>query len=489
MTARWIRLLLVPGSVLCGIVLCSIVLCSIVSCDSGNGESDPDLVINQVTANSSDGSTDVTGVYEMHLSANYWVARADHPDKILKDQQGIKTLNEFAYANDPNMVDLVNYPKERTGEDVASIILSVSKPYNKELFYRDGRKVADSDYARYTANLNLNALADIIPVQFAMVLQRADMRTWPTEDSVFKSKETFDLDRFQENGLFPADVVVVLHESEDGLWNFVQSYNYAAWVRKDKIVTGQRAEIIHYMNSTRFIVVTGSKVTTNFTPHSPEISELQLDMGVRLSLVDADKMSPNVDGQNPYASYAVHLPVRGEKDQLEFKIALIARSQDVRLGYLPYTRKTIIKQTFKFLGERYGWGHSYNARDCTGLVSEVYKTVGIYLPRNSGQQGRSPIGENIHFSPDATAEEKLKALASASAGDLLYSSGHVMMYLATENNQPYVIHDLSGSGWKDEDGKYHKGVFNGVSVTPLLSTHMSPEFTYFDKMYSIKKVR
>jgi cell wall-associated NlpC family hydrolase len=457
-------------------LIAALALCGITSCDSS-------------TTNDPGWPTDVIGVEEMHLSADYWIDKTDHQDKLLRDEKEIEAFNNFAFANDPNMVDLSGYPAELPGDEVADIIQSISKPYKKDLYYRDGGKVGDADYGRYTASLNLDALSDVIPVRFGMVLQRADMRTWPTQDVVFKSQETYDLDRFQENGLFPADVVAVLHESEDGLWYFVQSYNYAAWVQKDNIVIGPWAEIIQHRNSQRFLVVTGSKVTTNFNPHAPAISELQLDMGVRLPLVDPDEMSHNVDGQNPVASYAVQLPVRDDNGELAFRTALIARSQDVRLGYLPYTRKNIIEQAFKFLGERYGWGHSYNARDCTGLVSEVYKTVGIFLPRNSGQQGHSPIGDNIHFSSEATAEEKLQAIASADVGDLLYSTGHVMMYLGTVDGQPYVIHDLSGSGWVDEDGKYQEGVLNGVSVTPLTPIHTSRETSYFDQMYAIKKIR
>lgn len=425
----------------------------------------------------------------MHLSADYWVNKATASDKILKNQDEIDAFNNFAFANDPNLVDLASYPEQLSGEEVANIIQSISKPYDKDLFYRDGGKLTDTDYERYSAKLNLNDLQDVVPIRFGMVLQRADMRTWPTEDVVFKSQETFDLDRFQENGLFPANAVAILHESKDGLWYFVQSFNYAAWVQKDKIVIGSRPKIVEYENAERFLVVTGSKVTTNFNPHAPAISELQLDMGVRLSLADPDTLSHDVDGQNPYSSYAVQLPVSNENGELDFRTALIARSQDVHLGYLPYTRRNIIRQAFKFLGERYGWGHSYNARDCTGLVSEVYKTVGIFLPRNSAQQSNSPIGENIRFSPNDPAKEKLQVLASADVGDLLYSTGHVMLYLGTVDDQPYVIHDLSGSGWTDEDGNYQEGVFNGVSVTPLSPMHMSQEFTYLDMMYTIKKIR
>jgi len=425
----------------------------------------------------------------MHHSAKHWANLAERPDEILKDEQGILALAEAAFASDPHMVDLAAYADELTHTEVTDIILSMSKPYKSELYHRDGGKVETADYDSYQASLNLENLADKVVVRFGMVLQRADMRTWPTNDVVFKSQETFDLDRFQENALFPADMVAVLHESNDGHWVFVQSFNYAAWVQKNSIAIGQRNEILDYKNDERFLVVTGSKVTTNFNPHAPTISELQLDMGIRLPLADLEESDHSVDGQDHSASHAVRLPVRDENDELGFRTALIARSQDVQRGYLPFTRRNIIAQAFKFLGERYGWGHSYNARDCTGLVAEVYKSFGIQLPRNSGQQGLSPIGDSIEFTATSSEEDKLNAVVAADVGDLLYSTGHVMLYLGTVDDMPYVIHDLSGFGWAGEDGEVQEAVLNGVSVTPLMTLHSSRDTTYFEEIYAIKTIR
>lgn len=466
MITRWKSVFIIAASTACGLA----------SCDAGEA-SDPGW------------STDVIGIEEMHLTADHWADMAKHPDEVLSNEQEIAALTQEAFVNDQNMVDLATYPDEQSGADITDIIRTISKPYQSELFFRDGGKVESADYDRYQASLNLAALPDVVPVRFGMVLQRSDMRTWPTLDVVFKSQETFDLDRFQENGLFPADMVAVLHESEDGQWYFVQSFNYAAWVRKEKVAVGQRVDILDYKNAARFLVVTGSKATTNFNPHAAQISELQLDMGVRLPLADLDDTANNVDGQNPYASYAVRLPVSEENGALGFRTALIARNQDVRRGYLPFTRRNIVEQAFKFLGERYGWGHSYNARDCTGLVSEVYKTFGIQLPRNSGQQGNSPIGESTQFTAETSAEDKLRAVVSADVGDLLYSTGHVMLYLGTVDGMPYVIHDLSGFGWVGEDGEVQEGVLNGVSVTPLTPIHSSRDTTYFEEIYAIKKIR
>ena len=63
------------------------------------------------------------------------------------------------------------------------------------------------------------------------MVNRTDMRTYPTAEHYYKKKKNQNLDRFQENGLFPGDAVAVLHHSSDTKWSFVQSYNYAAWVR------------------------------------------------------------------------------------------------------------------------------------------------------------------------------------------------------------------------------------------------------------------
>ena len=423
-----------------------------------------------------------------HL-AEYWIDKAEGPDELLVERGGIDAFNRFAFASDPNLVDLAAYPGEMCGDEIANIIRSISKPYGKDLFYRNGGAVTQVNYDRYADAVNLDALSASVNIRFGLIVRRADMRTWPTEDIVFKSPETFELDRFQENGLFPSDVVAILHASTDGLWYFVQSYNYAAWVRKDAVAIGDRQKIMNYRDDPQFLVVTDSKVLTNASQRVPAVSEVQLDMGVRLPLSDPGLKPQDFDRQNPSACYAVKLPVRNDDGTLRLVTALVSTSQDVSHDYLPYTRRNIIQQAFKFLGEHYGWGHSCNARDCTGLVSEVYKTLGIYLPRNSEQQGSSPIGSSIRFAPDDAAGDKLAVLECADVGDLLYAPGHVMMYLGSVDGQPYVIHDLSGSGCLDEDGKRRDGLIRGVSVTPLTPVLMSQQETYFEKLYAVKRIR
>ena len=425
----------------------------------------------------------------MHLSANYWVEQTENADQVLKNQKEITEFNDRIFAMDQHMVNLALFPDQLSGREVRESIQAISKPNKSDLYSTSGTILESEGYGKYTANLGLKNIPGTIQVQFALVVNRSDMRAYPTDDRYYKTPDKQNLDRFQENGLFPGDALAVLHASMDGEWSFVQSYNYAAWVRTENIAIGDRQAIQKYKNPEHFLIITGAKIRTSFNPEVPALSELQLDMGIRIPLADRDIGNNNLYGQNPYTSHVVSLPVRNMEGKLEFKKALIARNKDVHKGYIPYTRENITRQAFKFLGERYGWGHSYNARDCTGFVMEIYKTFGIHMPRNTGQQGSGSFGQNTRFTPDSTEDEKLQALRNMDIGDLIYVPGHVLMYIGDVDGQPYVIHDVSIFRYTDDNGEYYEGVLNSVAVTPLIPLYGSRESTYVDLMYNIKRVR
>lgn len=415
----------------------------------------------------------------MRQTPEFWIAACDEPDAVLMNVEDVRAFNRNAYARDPNLVVLPEFPRQLTAGDVQARMSAGSRRPEGSLFHDDDRPVTETDWRRYQAGCNLAAVPEPVAVRFAMAHTRADMRRWPTADVVHANEETRHLDRFQENGLFPGDIVAVLHASADGRWWFVQSYNYAGWVRAGQLAEGALDEMLAFRDAGDALVVTGDFVDAR--PLGDDGRVITLDMGVRLPLARS--------AHTPGGCFRVRLPVRDDDGRLDFVDATIDADADVRVGHLPFTRRNLVEQAFKFLGEPYGWGHSRNARDCTGLVSEVYRSMGFVLPRNSGQQGESVIGMNTRFAPETSAEEKLQYIRRADVGDLLYSTGHVMMCLGNLDGQPWVIHDLAGAGWRDADGRYHEREFTGVSVTPLVSLHMSRDVTYLDEMYAIKSIR
>lgn len=446
------------------------------SLDSGVSLSDPFV-------------SDVIGVTTKHISEDYWLQQANS-SHIIMTTKAIDTFNTNISQNDPTMFDLQELPQALSRDELNQRLRSISKISKYKRIYSDGTLVTNEDFARYEANLNLKTIEDTNSIRFAIAVRRTSLRTYPTSDLLFsEGASNRDIERFQETALFPADIVAVLHESTDGQWVLVQSYNYIAWAQKKDIAYGNRDEIFAYSQAKDFLVITGSKVYTTYNPEVSAVSEVQLDMGVKLPLDRPQKYENNLYGQNPYLSHMVLLPVRTQTGTVEFKHALIARNQDVHVGYLSYTETNVITQAFKFLGERYGWGHRYNGRDCTGFVSEIYKSFGIQLPRNSGDQGKGTFGENLRFDKPAQTAAKTAALKNAKVGDLIYIPGHVMMYLGQSDGQPFVIHDVAGLGYLNQDGDFYKGTLNGVSITPIIPLRTSKERSFLDAVYNIKTIR
>ena len=100
-------------------------------------------------------STDVIGINEMHLSANYWVEQTENADQVLKNQKEITEFNDRIFATDQHMVDLALFPDQLSGREVRESIQAISKP-NKSDLYSTSSTILDSEgYGKYTANLGL----------------------------------------------------------------------------------------------------------------------------------------------------------------------------------------------------------------------------------------------------------------------------------------------------------------------------------------------
>ena len=212
-------------------------------------------------------------------------------------------------------------------------------------------------------------------------------------------------------------------------------------------------------------------------------------MGVRLPLVLELPVDGLVNGQHPGFSHAVELPVRNDDGTLAVRPALIPRSAGVSSDYLPFTRANLLRQAFKFLGERYGWGHSFNSRDCSGFVSEVYRSMGILLPRNTSAQSVSPALDRIALDPAMPHADRLELLRKTQVGDLIYIPGHVMMVIGHEDGETWVIHDTAGMSYRDGNGELQRLTLNGVVVTPVLPMLSNAHESTIDRITNIQRIR
>ena len=262
--------------------------------------------------------SNVPGFAARHMSPAYWVGKSAD-DTLLMTPEAVKRFNRNNFEQDPYLYDLARLPDALSADDLMAKLRSVSHVPSAPRMYADCTPVTEQDFARYEASLNLANIRAKNTIAHALVVRRTPLRTYPTLDTVFNACSlNKDIDRFQESALFPGEQVAVLHTGANGNWSLVQNYNYIAWVQTKDIAIGERKEIEAYVSQDTFLMVTGDYVETVFNPDMPQVSQLRLDMGVRLPLALPDETVHSLHGQNPYVSHMVKLPVRDEAGKLRF---------------------------------------------------------------------------------------------------------------------------------------------------------------------------
>lgn len=432
--------------------------------------------------------TDPLGVSASHLQADHWVRKLERPDARVLDAAQIETQNARLRAQDPTWHAIDALPQTLDGAQVKAWVEARSQRPNGTLYDATGKQGNERQIDRLMNALDMDAIPQSQVTRFGLVVRRASLRTFPTHLRVFSAPGDTDIDRFQETALFPGTPVVIAHDSRDRKWWFVVSPLYAGWIERDAVAEGSRSDVFDYARREPALIVTGATARTVHVPDNPALSELQLDMGVRIPLLADAPPTALINGQLAYAAWPVQLPVRTEQGALAFAPALLPRAADVAEAPLPLTRRNLLRQAFKFLGERYGWGHDYNGRDCSGFVSEVYRSMGVLMPRNTSDQRRSPAFDRVDLGA-ATPQQRAAALRALQVGDLMYIPGHVMMVIGRERGEPWVIHDVHGVSVVNAQGTLQRIPLNAVSVTPLLPLRADADTPLTDRINAIVRMR
>ncbi|WP_049622806.1 SH3 domain-containing protein [Frateuria defendens] len=430
----------------------------------------------------------VIGMDEAKLAPQFWIARQDDPDRIILSREEIAAANARLLREDDSMHDLRALPATLPRAQVRGWIEGLSTRPTRTLYDAQGKAVPAATLDGLMDALALDAIPATQPTRYGLVVQRAALRSFPTGLRVFSRTGDLDIDRFQETAEFPGTPVAIVHASRDGQWLFVVSPRYAAWTRRENVAEGSAAEVLGYAAKRPYRVVTAASVRTVYTPERPEVSQLQLDMGTRVPLADWPADQP-VNGEGAYSSHVLELPHRTAEGRLAFTSALLQKNTDTTDDYLPLTPANLIRQAFKFLGERYGWGHDFDGRDCSGFVSDVYRSMGVELPRNTSRQAVSPALDHRAFTAADGHEVRLQAVKQLQLGDLIYIPGHVMMVLGWVGDEPYVIHDTSGIAYRTAEGGIRRVKLDAVSVTPLRPLLFGERDSYIDRMTSIVRIR
>lgn len=379
----------------------------------------------------------------------YWTETTEKYNKIIMDSESIAEFNKkIIYKQLMDNIapielnyDLLSFPEFVDREYVISAIKS------SHLYM----SIPDEGY------YNLDYLDEKNKVSYAIVINKTNLRSIPTDIHIF-SKNGFD--GVQNRAIKFGEPIIVLNQTKDKIWTFVQTNNCFGWVKTNDFAYVDKKTFSEYVNMENFIVVIDKNVI---------IEDHYLDMGVKLKIES--------ETENCYITY---FPVRNYDDNLIFVKVSIDKSDKFNIGYLPYTRHNVIKQALKYCGTPYNFGDISNGIDCSGFILNVYSTFGFKFPRNSRkQQSMSDKCINI-----PKWKNKNLALNRAEPGDLLFFPGHIMMYLGKINKKHYIIHSLAFIG----DNKHRKVEVMNIRIDSLKDIKRMSGKTFLKSIISLTKI-
>ena len=376
---------------------------------------------------------------EMH-KPDYWILHQPTPDRPVMTAREIAAFNQGLHAEGLTE-DLASFPllvpREKLKIEVQRLAMGIPL---QELFRRDGLKADDDLYAAWTRNMALDALGERVPVRCAFTTAFTDERLFPTDEPLYEKPGDVHFDQLQNSALDPATPVLVLHESADGQWLFIKDGIASGWVKRKDIAFSDRAMWLRRVTgrNTGVIVSARALIYLDGNMDTP-VAAVRMGSGFILKRVTPDFVE-------------VVYPLRHADGTARFVSAFIS-PRDIIQGVLPYTIRMVIIQAFKLLDAPYGWGDMDGGQDCSRFIQMVFATMGLELPRNSGEQGRSglPLAE---LNSDTATPEKFALISGHGIGalTLLRLKGHILLYLGKDNGRLYAIHAIWAYRQKGPEG-------------------------------------
>lgn len=286
--------------------------------------------------------------------------------------------------------------------------------------YLDGAARKEGDFAYTMSRRNLEAVKDPVTLYYGVLITNTAVRSFPTWQKLSDGTGADDADYLQETMLMTGEGVVVLHQTEDEIWSFVQADSYCGWIETQNIAFCSRSEMVSYIQSKNFMVVTEPVAT---------VDGIALRMGTRLPLVDT------ADG-----SLVVQMPKSDENGKLTIREAGVDPAK-VSEGYLTLSKEAIVKQARKLLGTNYGWGDSNGYMDCSSTLRAVYGCFGIILPRNTAWLTGS--GLKVTDLSQMSRAEKEVFIQEMPEGGILLINGHAMIDIGQEDGVESMLHTVT----------------------------------------------
>lgn len=398
------------------------------------------------------------GVEPVMEQYHFWTGKLPAPGEVLLPPEEIDARNRLlAVRNDLYLHDPLSMPGTLSSEEVREMLVMGEEALRRPLFTHLNHPMDDEVKEALHRDLNLNAIPPLVEVHFAMTLRECSIRVLPTNRVAMEKRDDYEFDLFQYTRISPGEALAVIHSSPGGQWSFVISAFCRGWIETRYIAPAHgRDSIAGFRAADPFVLYTGDSGHVYYdrecTRHASTIR-----MGTRLPLIEE---------QGGYV--CVRMPIRDAEGYLSFTEGFLPRDASVHIGYLPFTQRNIARLAFNLMGSGYGWGGMFEGRDCSRFIFDIFRCVGMLLPRNSASQAQAGYAFLDLSSLPPSGKEEMIVAQGVPFATLLYMPGHIMLYIGEQGKRPYAIHSL----WAYRENVLFKDRLRKVSRVVVSDLHL-----------------
>jgi len=245
-------------------LLCIILPLSLVSC-APSAPSDPQPISEYVT-------TVPSATLEMQ-SAKYWISKDPNANDLLMTQAQIQQFNQLnskLISYDGGEAFALSDVLETMDGAIVRALLSAVFPEDPAAVYLNGQPTTAAYWDALKKNQGLESIGDSVTVKFGYSVCYSNLRSFPTDDFLSETPDDRKVDLATRSDFLPYRPLVVLHESVDEQWYYVQFSGYAGWVRKEYVaLCDSREDWLARQAEDVFLLVTGLQLRLPDNPFTP----------------------------------------------------------------------------------------------------------------------------------------------------------------------------------------------------------------------------
>lgn len=328
----------------------------------------------------------------------------------------------------------------------------------------------------------------------AIATRNTSFRVMPTDKPFFydpaKAGEGYPFDYMQNSAVWIGTPLLVTHVSSDGAWFFAEAGITYGWLPADAFGWADEAFCKAYRTA-QFVSIahdgvplrssSGDYVGTahigTVLPVSNQRTGLVIGMNAAVEVAVSAKKSTGQpvkapaeqSGITPAAAGDVHVLVPARTVAGNAVAVSVALSETVApVMPQPLTAEAVVRYANGMVGQPYGWGGLLENRDCSAAMRDIFAAFGIWLPRNSSQQGQK-VGTLVALDGKSPAEKRAIILEKGVPFySLIWFKGHIGLYLGPDakSGEPLLLHNVWGAR-TEWDGVEGRAIVGRMAITSL----------------------